>query len=144
MRLVRIARVFWEVTAILDGRGRSVWAALLDEGNDRYADRMRKRLKQRVPRAGPRSSRIHGTMLRDGIGEFSEGPRRGKKLRVLYFFDEGHRIICTHHFWKDTPSTPNSEINKALKKKRKYFQAKKAGSVKVLLLQDVQERGSER
>lgn len=50
-------------------------------------------------------------------------------LRVVWFWDEGRMIICTHGFEKAQQKTPRREIEKALARKADYFDAKDNGSL---------------
>lgn len=131
MRLVRKGRAVWEVLAIEDHRGSSVWTWLqaeADSGN-RHAQSMRVLIRH-VLSNGPPESPFLCDSLRDKIYEFKRGPKRGRKLRVLFFYDEGRVIVCTHAFWKDQRTAPN-EINKAVAMRRGYFDAKRSGGLEI-------------
>lgn len=53
---------------------------------------------------------------------------KGKNgIRVLWFWDEGRIIVCTHGFVKKQRRTPRREIEKARKQRDAYFVAKSAG-----------------
>jgi phage-related protein len=51
-------------------------------------------------------------------------PKRGPALRVLWFYDEGRMIVCTHGYWKTTRRTPLGEIDKARRLRSDYLLAK--------------------
>ena len=53
------------------------------------------------------------------------------RLRVLYFYDEGRIVICTHGFVKKSQKTRQSEIKHALQIMRKYFEDKKWGEIQI-------------
>ena len=77
---------------------------------------------------GPRyddgkSKKLPGT---DGLFEFRSSPCG---LRVFWFWDDGGLIICTHGCVKDSQKTPASEIERAQKKMRDYFEAKRTGAL---------------
>jgi phage-related protein len=58
----------------------------------------------------------------DGIWEFIKG-----RLRILWFYDRGQIIICSHGFVKDSKQTPASEITRAEKVLKRYLVDKAAG-----------------
>lgn len=131
MRLVRRGRAVWEVLAIEDRRGQSVWTWLqteADSGNN-HARGMNDLIRH-VLSNGPPSSPYMCKSLGDGIYEFLRGPKKGPKLRVLWFYDKGRVIICTHAFWKDQRTVPD-EITRAVKLKSSYLAAKKAGDISI-------------
>ena len=64
-------------------------------------------------------------LLQDGIYEF-----KTTRLRVLWFWDEGRMILCTHGFVKKSRKTPPGEITRALKMKAGYEVAKQARQLK--------------
>lgn len=57
---------------------------------------------------------------------------RADSLRVLYFYDEGSLVICTHAFVKKTRSTPSCEIDRAEKARQTYLEDKRIGRLKFL------------
>ncbi|MDP2806510.1 MAG: type II toxin-antitoxin system RelE/ParE family toxin [bacterium] len=54
--------------------------------------------------------------LGHGLFEF-----KYKHTRLLFFYQAGHIIICTHGFWKQSQKTPPKEINKAKELKKIYL-----------------------
>jgi len=128
MQLVRIKRVVWDVLAIADGRGRTVWDEL-SEDPDRHAQRMRALIQHTVINGPPHDDR-KSKNLRDDIFEFRTGPKKGPKLRVFYFYDAGKVVICTHLVWK-REAVPE-EVDKAVAWKRRYFLAKARGEVEIV------------
>jgi phage-related protein len=128
MRLVRLGRrAVWDVIALAEDDGRSVWGELeaIDPGY-KHAETMRVLISTHVPRNGPPvHNHLRCSSLGDDIFEFKTGPKRGKKLRVLWFYDEGRLIVCTHSFLKDTRTTPPDEKAKAIRMRRAYFDAKR-------------------
>jgi len=127
VKLVRIQRVVWDVLAIADSRGRTVWDDLVEDP-DRHAQRMRA-LIQHTARNGPPHDDRKSKPLRDGIFELRTGPKKGPKLRVFYFYDAGKMVICTHSVWK-REAVPE-EIDKALAWKSRYLLAKSRGTVEI-------------
>ena len=67
---------------------------------------------------GPRLPEPHAKRLGEGIYELRFSGREGD-VRLLYFFD-GHRVIFTHGFKKQTQKTPRREIALAVDRRRAY------------------------
>lgn len=63
--------------------------------------------------------------LGNGIFEF----KTTGGLRLVWFWDEGQMIICTHGFKKTKQKTPRGQIERALAKKADYFEAKASGKL---------------
>ena len=53
------------------------------------------------------------------------------RIRVLWFYDEGQVVICSHGFVKRTQKTPRSEIDRAQEACNAYRTAKKDRSLVV-------------
>lgn len=53
------------------------------------------------------------------------------RLRVLWFYDEGRLIVCSHGFVKRTRKTPASEIDRAQASYNAYLAAKEARSFRL-------------
>lgn len=86
-------------------------------------------LLERVSHTGPPHRREVSRILRDGIFEFKRG-----SVRILYFYDANHIIVCTHGFQKQsrqTARTPDAEIEKAIRLRDRYFQDKASGNNEV-------------
>lgn len=132
MRLVRVARVIWDVVAITDEAGANVLTELeeIDPGY-RHAEAMLVMIESYVPRNGPPAHNKNKCRSLGGdIFEFKTGPKTGRQLRVLWFYDAGepivrHRILCTHSFLKQTRTTPLGEKERAVRKRKEYIQAKR-------------------
>ncbi len=71
--------------------------------------------------SGPRCHQIDGDIYQI----------RADHLRVLWFYDEGNIIICTHGFIKKRNKTPRREIEKANRIMGKYFEGKECGTLAV-------------
>ena len=80
---------------------------------------MYERLERLVEQKLPTTPGIHHN-IDDGIWQISSG-----KYRLMYFFDKGHIVICTHWFAKQGQKTPRGEIKKARRHREEYFEAKK-------------------
>lgn len=57
----------------------------------------------------------------EGIWEFIKG-----RFRILWFYDEGRVIICSHGYVKQTQKAPKQQIKRVQQCKKNYFTAKKA------------------
>lgn len=66
----------------------------------------------------PRNTEI-SHKIRGEIWEFIKG-----RLRILWFYDQGRVIVCTHGFVKRTKKTPKQEISRAERIRRDYLAAK--------------------
>ena len=126
MKLVRIARLDWDVLAVVDHRGHCQVLEFLDALAPNYhaAGRMMLHLLEVIlPANGPP---VHNSAiskpLGGGIFELRRQPK-GRKLRVVYFYDSGCRIICTSAFTK-AETTPRIEIESARFLARLYREAK--------------------
>jgi Phage derived protein Gp49-like (DUF891) len=135
IRLVRIAAtVVWEVIAQTDAGGRNVRTEIetLDQGY-KHRETMLGLLKSEVPRNGPPShNKNMSSPLRDDIFEFKAGPRKGRKLRVFWFYDAGNptiprRIICTHHVLKQSAKAHPDDIQHAVRVRKEYIRLKLMG-----------------
>ena len=62
----------------------------------------------------------------DGVYEF----KTTGGLRLLCFWDDGKLIVCTHGYLKSSQKTPKSQIQRAERIKRDYFEAKKKGNLR--------------
>ena len=158
MRLVRIAphppsRKHWDVLAVPSARGDTVLEKLLEwsglvgaaipeqegtaksgaDAEQKAARDMIALLRVDVPTNGPRPGTPRSRSLRDQIFEFCFGPRRGKKLRVTWFYGGPARnrtVICFATFFK-REATPRGEIERASKCRRRYLMAEASGEIEV-------------
>jgi hypothetical protein len=79
MRLVRIARVVWDMVAITDEAGGNVLSELeaIDPSYRRHIENMRVMIEQHVPRNGPPvHNKLKCSPLGDDIFEFRRDQRR--------------------------------------------------------------------
>ena len=130
MRLVRIKHEIWDVQAILDeSDNSSAWSELeAADPSDSGAERMRATLETEVPLNGP--PRMNKTKCRDlggGIYEFKESG-----VRVLWFYDAGKTIVCSHVSPKVPKKKFQQEIKTAKRLRDAYTVSKLAGKLKVL------------
>jgi phage-related protein len=84
-------------------------------------------LLKRVARDGPPRNLEICHQIEGKINQFTQG-----RIRVLWFYDEGKIIICTHGFVKKTPKTPTREINHAKALMKYYFEAKGKGMIEII------------
>jgi phage-related protein len=89
-------------------------------------------LRQQVPTRGPPHNEEVSKHLLSDIYEFRKTPGRGPALRVLWFYDEGRIVVCTHGFWKTTQRTPAVEIEKARKLRRDYLLSKRNRTLRIV------------
>lgn len=123
IRLVRIGREQWDVLAVMDDRARcQILDFLTSPGQDKARQTLLLFLQARLPVEGPPHSSALCKSLGNGLFELRRQPK-GPKLRVLFFYDDGCRIVCTNAFTK-AERTPRSEIELAKDLKQQYFRAK--------------------
>lgn len=138
MKLVRIACVYWEVLAVLDGRGRCQVLDYIDGLGANYAAAKRaliRVLRVEMPRNGPPAYNTQLCKpLGGGIFEIRRQPK-GPKLRVLFFYDDGCRIVCTNAFSK-AETTPRTEIELARELRDRYLVAKFRRTLEILEVRD--------
>jgi phage-related protein len=61
------------------------------------------------------------------------------RIRVLWFYDEGQMIICSHGFLKTSRKTPQRHIHRAESAYQRYFDDKAQG--KINIIEDEEETG---
>jgi hypothetical protein len=61
------------------------------------------------------------------------------RIRVLWFYDEGQMIICSHGFIKTSRKTPRDHIRRAENTYRRYFDDKARGAINII--EDEEETG---
>jgi phage-related protein len=79
-------------------------------------------LQDVLPKSGPPRHHEISKSLGGGIFELRRQPK-GRKLRVVYFYDSGFRIVCTSAFTK-AETTPMIEIESARFLARRYREAR--------------------
>lgn len=134
MKILSIQRAKFHVGAVVQEKGDgSLACSLIDDFNDIEAtyEASRNRLLEyfkHVAGGGPQalnSAQCHQIDANNKIYEFISG-----KLRVLFFQGStGSVVICTHMFLKKTQKTPTKEVNKAIRARKEYELAEKAGLV---------------
>ena len=133
IRLVRLGRDTWEVLAVVDDRGRCQVLDFLDQLGASYGAARRAMLlflQLRLPEDGPPVSNVQLCKpLGDGLFEIRRQPK-GQKLRVVFFYDEGCRIVCTNAFCK-AETTPRSELLIARALRSRYLTAKRTRGLRI-------------
>ncbi len=82
-------------------------------------------LLERTSQHGPPKNKEKSRFLENNIFEFKHN-----QLRILYFYDAGKLIVCTHHFTKKQQKTPKKEIKRAKKMHELYLLNKKNKNLK--------------
>ena len=118
----------WAILAVCTDRGDCPLLEFLAglEGGVALDGRRMLKLLDRVARQGPPRNTEISHQLSSGIWEFIQG-----RLRVLWFYDEGKLVICTHGFVKKRQRTPQGELDRAQEHRRQYLEAKRQASLKV-------------
>jgi phage-related protein len=134
MKLVRIAKGRWEVLAVVDHRGRCQVLDFLDQLGATYEaakTAMLGLLQDRLPRSGPpKENSDLCKPLGSGLFELRKQPK-GRKLRVIFFYDDGFRIVCTNAFTK-AEKTPQEELASARLRREQYLEAKFRRELQIL------------
>jgi phage-related protein len=128
MKLKRIHRGRWDVVATCEPRGD---CPLLDflaglEAQLATDGRAMLRLLAFVAEQGPPRNVDVSHKISGEIWELIAG-----RLRVLWFYDEGRLVVCSHGFVKRTKKTPGREVERARSFFAAYRAAKKERSLKV-------------
>lgn len=128
MKLRRVRAGTWQVLALSTDRGDCPlldFLAALEGGLVRDGWRMLKLLDGVAEQGPPRNTEI-SHMLAPGIWEFIQG-----RLRVLWFYDEGRLVICSHGFVKRSRKTPLKELARAQSHRHRYLNAKRRAELEV-------------
>jgi hypothetical protein len=96
-------------------------------------------LRNKVAQYGPRPllKTEMASPLSEGLFEFRKQPRKGPKLRVIWFDGSGlvehrRRVVCVRAFLKDTPKTPRSELVKSTTLKDEYYRCVSEGNLEIV------------
>jgi phage-related protein len=134
MRLVRIAKLRWEVLAVCDHRGRCpVTDFLVDLDGTTYqtaAEQMLRLLRSQIPLSGPPKAEPLCKHLGDGLYEFRKQPK-GKKLRVVWFYGGGAVIVCAVAFTK-AERTPRAQIERARAQQKVYLEDRRDEKLEII------------
>ena len=138
MYLIRIRREIWDVLVVsADGEGAQVLDFLFMRiSSESMARKMLATLREHVPVEGPPiHNKKKASHLRDHISELKNGPKRGAKIRVLYFRDD-KSIVCTEALVKDTKMVPPIAIDRAVRAREQYFKDKARDRLVVTEMED--------
>lgn len=111
----------YTILAVCDSRGNPVLLEFFNElgpNLQKDMDAMLQLLEMCAVSGPPRNTEI-SHKIRGEIWEFIKG-----RLRILWFYDQGRVIVCTHGFVKRTKKTPKQEISRAERIRRDYLAAK--------------------
>jgi phage-related protein len=129
MKLCTVAQVYWTVLAVCSNRGECQLLEFLG-GLDARAWHESKHMLVLIARTaeyGPSSNGQLCSSLGDDIYEL-----RKSGLRVLFFYDMEHTIICTHAYKKRGSKLGHGQKSRALAARAAYFDAKRAGKLEVM------------
>jgi phage-related protein len=128
MKLRRVRRARWDVLAICGRRGECPLLEFLAglEAQLESDGRTMLRLLSFTAEQGPPHNVELSHKIAGEIWELVAG-----RLRVLWFYDEGRLVVCSHGFVKRTQKTPPGEIDRAQAAYAAYQVAKKAGALEV-------------
>ena len=118
----------YQVLAACTGRGDCELLLFLNEiegSVEKDAIRMAN-LLERTAKEGPSRRTEISHQIEDEIYEFIQG-----RLRVLWFYDEGLIVVCSHGFIKKTKKTPRRELRKAKETRSRYFEDKRKGKITI-------------
>jgi hypothetical protein len=91
-------------------------------------------LLERIAQEGPPRRVEVCHQIRGPIFQCEQG-----RIRILWFYDEGQMIICSHGFLKTSRKTPRNHIRRAENTYRRYFDDKTRGTINII--EDEEETG---
>lgn len=140
MKLVRIARLRWEVLAVCDSRGGCPVVEFLDAlkrtPHQVAAEQMMQMLASQVPLSGPPKTEPLCKSLGNGLFEFRRQPK-GKKLRVVWFYGGGAVVVCSAAFTK-AERTPRTAIERTLLLRELYRSAKADDEIEIVDIEETE------
>ena len=117
----------WKIYSVCDEQGVSEVEQLFTGGILCKKDDLSRLLYMldRVSKVGP------STFPKDICHDFGDGLWQftAHSIRLMWFYDEGKVVVCTHGFVKKRAKTNNSEINKAKSIKKEYFSRRFSGTL---------------
>ncbi|MBK9447556.1 MAG: type II toxin-antitoxin system RelE/ParE family toxin [Betaproteobacteria bacterium] len=136
MKLYRLERAQWDVTALVEECNDGITCPLTDffgEAGKNYAGSINGMLDLfvRFSQSGPETfndALCHYVDQNERIWEFVKG-----NIRVLWFYGTGSRIIvCSHGFIKKTAKVPPKEVKRAIAAKRRYETATNSNQIEII------------
>lgn len=131
MRLLKLGQQQWTVYAVMNDRGDCPVLDLLMTCGDPGA-RLLSDLKESIPERGPSKNPEASKPLRDKILELREPVTKGGTLRVLYFYDKGHILVCANGILKKTNKTPDKLIDAAIAIRDRYLAAVEKREIEII------------
>lgn len=105
--------------AAMQGDELTEFLAKLEMHNSAAHDQIMRRLDQLAERGASRKKTEFNDLAPDIYeAKAKSGPR------VIFFYDKNHIVICSHGFNKQGNKTPKKEIEKAIARRKAYFDAK--------------------
>lgn len=128
MKLKTVRAGDWRILAVCTERDDCPLLEFLAglEGRLARDGRRMLRLLDRISDQGPPRNTEISHQLSSRIWQLIQG-----QLRVLWFYDEGKLMICSHGFLKKRRRTPRGEIERAQETQRLYAEAKASGDVEI-------------
>jgi hypothetical protein len=140
MKLVLVGQGVWTVYAICTDETTCPLLDFVAELDEKRAAKVLSDLKQFVPNSQPAdwvridfSWKLRGT---DAILEFRWPARKGGTPRVLWFYDEGRVVVCSHGLDKKGTELDPAEIQAAEAAKARYLKAKALRQLEVVRHED--------
>ena len=116
----------YTVFAVCDSRGNPVLLDFFSELGPNFQKDLDAMLQllEACAVSGPSRNTEISHKIQGEIWEFIKG-----RLRVLWFYDQGRIVICTHGFIKKTRKTPARELNRAENMRQEYLTAKNEDNI---------------
>jgi phage-related protein len=128
LRLRQIRSGEWRIVAVCTPRGDCPLLEFLatQQGHLARDSRRMLRLLERVAQQGPPRNTDVSHQIGDSLWEFIQG-----QLRVLWFYDEGRIVVCSHGFVKKGRKAPRGEIARARESQDQYRWARRKGEITI-------------
>lgn len=128
MRLEIVRSGCWQVLAVCSERGH---CPLLDflgglEGSLARDARRMLALLVRVAEHGPLRNTEISHQIEAAVWELRQG-----RLRVLWFYDVGRIVVCSHGFVKRTSKVPAREVDLARANRARYLRARERRQIEI-------------
>jgi phage-related protein len=121
----------WTVCAICAGRDECPTLDFIEQLEEARGDKALSDLEMFVPNSGVDewARRELSKPLADGIYEFRWPRKKGGTPRVLWFYDDDKRIVCTHGYLKKDGGTHPAELERAKAYRGQYAAARARGAL---------------
>ncbi len=134
MKLRRVHKEQWDVLACCTDSGACDLLSFFDDLEGKLAaDGARMlALLEHLAEHGPLRNDSLSHQIKPGLWQLSKGD-----VRVLYFYDAGRVVVCSHGFVKRGQKTPAAEVARALAREQAYRAAiKEAGPGGVVVIDE--------